>query len=216
MMSSQQRAKEHMQEFAVLLLALPFVAAMSVTGAPPTKMRAATVVSNDVATGPWSVNPDTASNYISAGAQWIWATSDSAIYDAPVSGFIFQKNVTVTSDTPCSLALIADNQCDVQVNNMYCGSIVGGWGDQLLQTVAVDLIPGENLISLRCVNHPYDDPVAPGNNPAGIIAALRTASGDVLAQTDSTWVVAGAIKSICEVRKCPLGMSCQRGSGRCL
>ncbi|GIL67511.1 hypothetical protein Vafri_20869 [Volvox africanus] len=177
---------------------------------------AVTVVSNDVATRPWSVNPDTASNYISAGAQWIWATSASAIYDAPVSGFIFQKNVTVTSDTPCNLALIADDQCDVQVNDMYCGSIVHGWGDQLLQTVAVDLLPGENVISLRCVNQPLDDPLNRGNNPAGIIAALRTASGDVLAQTDSTWVVAGAIKNICEVRKCPLGKSCRPCSGRCL
>ncbi|GIM17254.1 hypothetical protein Vretimale_19784 [Volvox reticuliferus] len=197
--------KELLNAVAVLLMALPLLA-VSVTAQP--LESAAVVLSTNVRTGPWNVNFDTASPYVNAGAQWIWANSASAISDAPSNvGYVFEKSFTATSSSSCTLSMIADNQCDVYLNGVFSGSITGGWGGDLLQSVAVSVHSGSNTITLRCVNYPSDDGITRAN-PAGIIAILRTTYGAIMAKTDGTWIVKGSFSNTCDVRTCALNSSC--------
>lgn len=150
---------------------------------------AALVIAGNVGTEPWLLSGDAASPFIRAGAPWIWVSA-TARFDALANlGYAFEKSYTSDRQISATLQAVADNQCNVFLNNVFAGTINNGWGQASVPSLALNLSAGVNTLRLTCINVPFDDPSLLSPNPAGVIALLRDASGSVLLRTDGTWFV---------------------------
>ena len=127
--------------------------------------------------GAYNMGPWNAWNFADRSARWIWNEAGAA-GNAGNGCATYQKLFVSQGGTQAVVHAICDNQGVVFFNGDEVGRCNGGWGGGNYSKATVNVLPGQNVLSIQGRNM---------GGPAGLLAALVSSGGQVLAHTDRTW-----------------------------
>ena len=126
--------------------------------------------------GPWGT---TWSSYPHTNSRWIWNTAAAASAAVSFMTIRFSQIYSVSSAYTATIYVTCDNQAQIYVN----GKNLSGFTSVSNQQITYTFQAGTNAIDILGMN------VGTSENPAGLICTIvNQANGQVMGQTDSSWV----------------------------